>query len=110
MIQIEILNQAPESVLAAFYYEVPIDLQLPAAVDKSRVPSGSRLGEAEIDMLRLGTLIEKVSTVKLPINSSIQTIQTALVAAWTRGQGPALAEYTKAYGPITQAYIDGRWQ
>ena len=95
-IQIEVISIDANTVQAAFYYAVPVGIQLTSATDATRAQFGTRLDAPSLTALQAGTVFGEVinRTVKGMTPSQIASLlQTEYSVFATQ----AVADYTGKY-------------
>lgn len=91
-----------ETIAVAFYYDIPVNLRHPAAVDNTRLPAlgaRSQLSSTDIAGLRAGSIHEYLKTFTVA-RYVMNRLRNEMEGAWTELRTVAAQDYADRYGPM----------
>jgi hypothetical protein len=111
-IKLETLGGDKRQIRVAFYYDVPVNLQLAGAVDSTREPArgtSTNLDAAGKDGLKAGTVYEYIYPYRRPDGHTAAQVKADLKQAWTDLQQRAADEYKERYQYVGVFFDGTNW-
>lgn len=109
---IETLGGDRKRIRAAYYYDVPVGIQLPGAVDSTREPQrgvDTNLNQAAKDGLKAGTVYEYLRSFDIDPAWTIAEIRSQLEADRLALQAIAAAEYKDKFQFVGRFFDGTDW-